>query len=201
MNKNTEINEHQAKYLNYVGIFKRYFKTDINSYVAVLPGQRAALATVKNFITSLHTRIDKGDCMAFCGSPGSGKTHLGISIIRECFSRKLSSKYLTMPELIQNIRATYKNYGGTIQQLIKDLSELNVLVIDEVGVNAGKEDTTVLFDIIDTRYRHQLPTIIISNLSQENLTDYIGVRTMERIEEGDGIIIAFDWKSFRRSKT
>lgn len=192
-----ETTEKQIKYFHHVGILKRYFNKDIHNYFAKNPGQVKALETTKAYIDSLPCRIEHGDSMVFCGSPGSGKTHLGFSIIKRCMASKIPTKYITVPELIRLVRSTYKNTGDTVDQLVKDLSVIKILVIDEVGFDAGKECTTTLFDIIDTRYRHQLPTIIISNLNKQKLTDYVGVRVMDRLAEGNGVIVAFYWPSFR----
>lgn len=185
-----------------VGILKRMSGKDLSNYIATSPGQNKSLLVTNRFIESMMERIDQGDCLVFCGREGTGKTHLGVAIIKAAMKlNRISSKYITIPEIIRKIRATYKNVGGTVEQFVQEISKIDVLVIDEVGVDAGKEDTTILFDIIDTRYRHQLPTIIISNLNKKDLTDYIGVRTMDRLEEGKGIVVGFDWKSFRRKKT
>lgn len=194
--------ERKIKFFNFVGILKRFYKTDETNYIAECPGQFKALEVTKHYIASLPDRLEQGDCLVFCGAPGSGKTHLGIAIVKAAMTRRpsMSTKYITVPALIRKIRATYKNSGGTVEQIVNELSELKILVIDEVGVEAGKEDTTILFDIIDTRYQHQLPTIIISNLNQKNLTDYIGVRVMDRLSEGKGLIVGFDWKSYREQK-
>jgi DNA replication protein DnaC len=187
-------------YLN-IGIKKRMFYEDLASYIAVLPGQKRAFLVTKKFIETIPDRLSQGDCLVFCGTPGSGKTHLGIAIIKAVMRLgRISTRYITVPEIIRKVRSTYKNYGGTVEQLVNDLSVIDILVIDEVGVDAGKEDTTILFDVIDTRYRNQLPTVIISNLNKELLTDYVGVRTMDRLEEGLGIVVAFDWPSYRQKK-
>jgi len=195
-----EITDKQIGFYQYVGILKRYYSKDITNYIAENPGQLTALAVVRDFIGTLHDRTDQGDCLVLCGSPGSGKTHLGIAIIKQAMAVKMTSKYITVPEMIKKVRATYKTSGTTMEQIVKELSEVKILVVDEVGVEVAKDDTTILFDIIDTRYRHQLPTIIISNLNQEKLTQYIGERVMDRLSEGNGVVIAFDWSSHRTAK-
>jgi len=42
------------------------------------------------------------------------------------------------------------------------------------------------------------PTILISNLSEQELGIYIGERVLDRMMEGQGAIIAFDWESYRK---
>lgn len=192
--------EKQHKDYNFVGIFKRFYDKDITSYIAENSGQVKVKTVVQNFINTLYVRVDNGDSLTMCGSPGTGKTHLGISIIKQAMACKMSCQYITIQELVKKVRSTYKFHSETMEQLVKDSSEVKILVIDEVGVEVAKDDTTILFDIIDTRYRHQLPTIIISNLNHKKLTDYIGVRLMDRLLEGNSVVIAFDWGSYRQTR-
>ncbi len=41
------------------------------------------------------------------------------------------------------------------------------------------------------------PTIITANLTKSELNQYLGERVMDRLTEGGGAIIAFDWGSYR----
>ena len=43
------------------------------------------------------------------------------------------------------------------------------------------------------------PTILLSNLNIEGLGEYLGERVMDRLREGGGKMIAFDWDSYRRN--
>ena len=42
------------------------------------------------------------------------------------------------------------------------------------------------------------PTILISNLTEEELGKYIGDRIIDRMKEGQGAVIKFDWESYRK---
>ncbi|EIG27035.1 hypothetical protein HMPREF1054_2009, partial [Haemophilus paraphrohaemolyticus HK411] len=51
---------------------------------------------------------------------------------------------------------------------------------------------------INERYEAMKPTILISNLSQQELGAYVGERIVDRMREGGGAMIAFDWESYRK---
>ncbi|WMR96878.1 ATP-binding protein [Mergibacter septicus] len=85
------------------------------------------------------------------------------------------------------------------EKVIKFYTDKDLLIIDEIGVQFGSEaEKIILFEIINTCYEQMKPTILISNLSEQELGDYIGERVLDRMMEGQGAIIAFDWESYRK---
>ena len=74
----------------------------------------------------------------------------------------------------------------------------DLLVIDEVGAQFGSDtEKLFIFDIIDGRYQDMKPTILISNLDIAGIKDVIGERCVDRLREGGGSMIAFNWESSR----
>ena len=85
------------------------------------------------------------------------------------------------------------------ERAIKTYTDKDLLIIDEIGIQFGSEaEKIILFEIINTRYEQMKPTILISNLSEQELGAYIGERVLDRMMEGQGAIIAFDWESYRK---
>lgn len=92
-----------------------------------------------------------------------------------------------------------KNAEESEEQVMRTYIAPNLLVIDEIGVQFGSEaEKIILFEIINERYEAMKPTILISNLSQQELGAYVGERIVDRMREGGGAMIAFDWESYRR---
>lgn len=70
--------------------------------------------------------------------------------------------------------------------------------IDEVGVQFGSaSELAILQEIVNARYESVLPTILISNLTFEQLKDSIGERIVDRVTNGGHNRLAFNWESFR----
>lgn len=82
---------------------------------------------------------------------------------------------------------------------MKGLFGPSLLVIDEVGVAFGTEsERTIFYQIINGRYERVLPTVLVSNLAEKDLPASIGERAMDRLREGGGVTLVFDWESYRK---
>ena len=74
-----------------------------------------------------------------------------------------------------------------------------LLVIDEIGVQYGTDsEQTILFDVLDKRYRDMRPTILLTNQNTIGLKAFIGERAFDRLTE-TARWVAFDWPSHRRT--
>jgi DNA replication protein DnaC len=114
------------------------------------------LATLQ-FITNKENII-------FIGSPGTGKTHLAISLAYLATRKRLSVKFITIADLIlqmetavsQNRLKSYFNKIITIPSLI---------VLDEFGyMKLNEQQANFMFQIINKRYETG-SIIITSNLT------------------------------------
>jgi DNA replication protein DnaC len=54
-----------------------------------------------------------------------------------------------------------------------------------------------MFDIINTRYDNLKPTLMISNLSLENIKKTLGEQVVDRLREDGGKVLTFDFESQR----
>lgn len=76
--------------------------------------------------------------------------------------------------------------------------EPDLLILDEVGVQHGSDtEKLILFEIINGRYEAARPTIVISNLDAAGLEQFLGERAFDRLREGGGRLVVFDWESHR----
>lgn len=99
---------------------------------------------------------------------------------------------------IRMVRATWRRDSRqSEQEVIDTLCALDLLVIDEVGVQRGTDDEQIiLFDVIDRRYADLRPTIIITNLNGAAFAEVIGPRIMDRLRER-AVFVPFNWASYR----
>ena len=104
----------------------------------------------------------------------------------------------TASDMTSQVKDAYKSDDTTTQQVVKEFSFFDLLIIDEVGIQTSSEaEKRIFFDIINKRYENMLPTILISNLELQELTAFVGERVMDRMKENGGVIFAFDWDSHR----
>lgn len=130
----------------------------IKNYIPQDKTQENALETTKKYIKEFATEELDDDSgrkprnIIFNGSYGTGKSHLAYAIARNVKEKGYSVAFMHVPKLIDRIKATYnKGAKETTDDLIKLLSEIDLLILDDVGV--GKSDHTLekLYTIIDNR--------------------------------------------------
>ena len=105
---------------------------------------------------------------------------------------------MTCMDLIRAVRDTWRRDSEkTETQVLSYLERLDLLVIDEVGVQYGTDgEITILFDVLDRRYREVRPTILLTNQDKDGFKKFIGERTFDRLSETCRWV-PFDWASFR----
>ena len=136
------------------------------------------------------------------GGVGTGKTLLASAIVDELINDGKRAKITKAMDMIREIRETwdYKSQKNE-RQLLSDYSTMELLVIDEIGTQYGKDaEKQHIFDVIDGRYRNMKPTILLSNLTMDQVKKVVGDRVIDRLREGGGSLVVFDWQSNRGPK-
>ena len=76
---------------------------------------------------------------------------------------------------------------------------VDLLIVDEVGVKAGTEnEKQIIFNVLNERYNNVLPTVLISNLRENEVKTYLGERVWDRLKEGGGNVLILNGESQRR---
>lgn len=143
--------------------------------------------------------VKDGGLLAITGSRGTGKTRLAAEVAR-AFSRK-NSQYETAMGLFLKIRDSYNNKKAASElEIVTDLSKCELLVIDEIQERGNTEwEDRLLNHIIDKRYGNMKPTILIANLTKNELAAALGSSIVSRMNETGGMI-EMTGKSHRTKK-
>lgn len=157
--------------------------------------------TCLRYAEAFDGRLEAGGGLVMCGNAGTGKTHLASAIINHVTKRRHICVFMSVLAAVRHVKQTYSRESQkTEHQAIKDFINPDLLILDEVGVQFGTDaEKIILFEIINQRYQHMRPTILISNLTLGELSEYIGDRVIDRMYEGGGAVLSFDWESYRRS--
>jgi DNA replication protein DnaC len=159
--------------------------------------------------------------MALLGAPGLGKTHLGVSMLREVVGQGYTGLYARGYDFLLALKDAWAGRGRKAAEIdvIKQYVKPDLLVLDEIGVQYFTDaEETMFFQIIENRYGANKPTIIISNLGKpapdkrrgpdgrrlpgnnqtKDIEDALGFRAFDRLMEGGGICLEFFGESYRR---
>ena len=192
----------KIKRLTAVGIPKRFIKSTFNSYDAKDKKQQHVLNVSIQYALSFNDIVKTGTSLIFCGSPGTGKTHLSCAIAKTLHEKNYNVVFTSALKCIRKVRQAYNaDHKKTEQDVINDFVKLDLLILDEVGMQLGTQsEKVILFEIINDRYANEKPTILISNLNTDEISEYVGKAVIDRMNQNGGAVIVFDWESYRGKK-
>lgn len=177
----------------------RFADRTFESYQVMSETQRRALQAARAYVADFAAHRQAGKGLVFVGRTGTGKSHLACAILRTVVLQGFAGLYVTALELIRMVRSTWQRRGEMSEQdAFAELEGVDLLVIDEVGMQYGTEGEQVLVgEVLDRRYRLLAPTVVLTNQTPAGLAAYIGDRPFDRLRE-DSQWIVCDWESYRR---
>lgn len=177
----------------------RFSGKTLESYAPAGDGAVKALAVCRDYAADFDRYYAAGTGMILCGNTGTGKTHLACGVALEVIHRRGTAAYVTAGRAFRMVKETFVKGGAQTEQQAYDwFVTPDLLIIDEVGVQYGSDsERNILFEIINARYEKLRPCVLISNLALPALKEYAGDRVIDRMREGGGKMIIFDWQSHR----
>lgn len=113
------------------------------------------------------------------GEPGTGKSHLLVAVANALLPAR-QPLYFVVPDLLDYLRAGMEERdedGETTIARTRTVCTCDVLILDDLGAeNSTKWTDERLYQIIDHRYRYNLPLALATNLSPDKLPPRIASR-------------------------
>lgn len=118
----------------------------------------------------------------FQGDTGLGKSHLSYCVYQEFADKDGGAIFVDLPSLLANIRNTFnKNTSKTQEEIMKAISDCELLVLDDIGAEYVKPDANgyeswaadILFQIANARQGKK--NIYTTNFTSKHLTKKYGM--------------------------
>lgn len=152
--------------------------------ISLYESANLALKAAREFVRDFSQRPNT-DGLLFTGPVGSGKTYLACCIANALLQQGQVVLFVVVPDLLDRIRSTYdasRQGNITEQELLDTAREVPLLILDDLGAHNYTDWTrNKLYSILNYRLNHELPVIITTNISLEDLEEYLGERTTSRI--------------------
>ena len=182
------------------GIPARFAGKGFDNYQVVNEKAGKHLAKIRDYAELVSSSDHGGRSLLLLGKVGNGKTHLGCALLAEVIKATgHRCRYWTFSELVRAVKASFtKGSNVSEQDVYNEFAATRLVVLDEVGMqNFTDFEQAVAYEAINARYLAQLPTVLISNLQASDLPLSVGERVVDRLREGGGRALDFDWQSFR----
>lgn len=157
----------------------RFENFDYQKSVETIEAYLTAKSYSKDFA---EIRVARKNSIMLSGQVGSGKTHLGMSIANKLLDNSIGVIYMPYRSSITNLKQSItdeENY----QREIRSYKDAQVLLIDDLFKGRITEsDTNIIYEIVDYRYFKNLPMIITTEKTIDQLIDIdeaIGSRLYE----------------------
>jgi DNA replication protein DnaC len=123
-----------------------------------------AFFAAKDFAEQKHRRW-----LFLRGISGLGKTHLAIAAVYALAQQGVRAEYWRIQDLVAALFVALKD--ETLDEMIRELSGLPVLAIDDYGAAHVKDFAEAQLErILDSRHFNQMPTLITTNDTLDKFT-------------------------------
>lgn len=180
-------------------IGRRFLGKTVSKFEVKSDHQKIIKEKLTTFCKNISENVQNGRSLFFTGNKGAGKTHLAAAIYNAARMNDIKADYKLSREITREIKESWNN-NKSETEIIKKYSSIQLLIIDEIGLDYGSEtNLNIISEIFDNRYRKMKSTVLIGNIeNKEQFDKFIGPRIESRLNEC-GEVIYFDADDYRKT--
>lgn len=158
------------------------------------------LRAARDYTADLDGHVADGQGLILRGPVGVGKTVAALHIVGECAQRSVPAWFARCSSLLDDISASGRfSQGSKFDELRLRLEKAVVLVLDDFGQERGDSwAERQLETIIARRYDDQLPVVVTTNLTGEEMAGKYSERILDRLQHTCRIV-TLKGQSFREA--
>jgi DNA replication protein DnaC len=142
----------------------------------------AKLSLEKAYHTARQFAEDPAGWLILTGDYGCGKTHLASAVGNYRNSLGESPMFVVVPDLLDHLRATFSpNSTITYDELFEQVRTNSLLILDDLGTQSATPwAREKLYQILNYRYNAELPTVITTTSTLDELDPRIRSRMLDQ---------------------
>jgi DNA replication protein DnaC len=175
----------------------RYRDCTLENYEIPHRGQKQTLDKVRDLAARLPALVKAGCCIVWFGTPGTGKDHLMVSLLRRAAAEHgLLGKFLAGGEMY----AMFRTRGAEKEYQFNQLKNSSILAISDMvlpGADPKDWELNQLFELVAHRYDKMLPTWATINVaSKDEFDTKLTPQAYDRLRHNGHFLPCF-WPSYR----
>lgn len=168
------------------GIPKRYYDMSfeyLKQHGTFPKENKEAYRTVNEYRQNLEANLNTGKGLILRGPAGTGKTSLGVCLLKEALAIGKGCLMISMPNLLDNMLTLSKGDSVAFMSYEQKLRNIPLLLLDDFGAEYSKSEWVAakVESIIIDRYNRMRSIILTTNYSEGWTKDHYSQRIYDRL--------------------
>ena len=131
------------------------------------------LRTCRRYAERFGNMVAENQGLLLWGNVGTGKSWAAAAIANYLLGKVIPVVMVSFVEIIKDIESKKK----TQEEIISLVNSAQLVIFDDLGAERGSDFALEkVYSIIDSRYRKQLPMIVTTNLTMEQMKEETDIR-------------------------